>query len=109
MKRTVPRLFKGPGNARKIRGPATYFALTAARSNAVQVQLIHGLASLGRDQAKQAVFAGSIGDECPMRQSDWQAGTTVVVDVLTNNIDTSRGRPDILGLVAESFFKELSS
>ena len=106
--RPITSLFKRPRNAGKIRGPANNFTLAATRCDLVEIQLIDGLAGLGRHQTQQAILARGVGDESSMREGNGKTGTPVVVDVLTNNIDAPGCRPYIEGLIAESFFKKFA-
>ena len=98
----VSGLLERPRNASQVRGPVvSHLAGGPLRTDHIQVEDVDRLARLRRNQANRPILTRRQRHVGAVRQRNRQARTTVVVDVLADDVDATGRAPHAPRLVAE--------
>ena len=84
----MPGLLEGPHHTCHVRLPACHSRLQVGGPKGF------GRVIVERGDAPGAVITWSGGDQYPLRKSEWHDVAIVVVGVLTDQVDPTRGSPD---------------
>ena len=98
----VSGLLERPRDASQVRGPVvSHLAGGPLRADHIQVEDIDRLAGLRRNQANRPILTRRQHHVGAVRQRNWQARTTVVVNVLADDVDAPGRAPHTPRLVAK--------